>query len=214
MPELSAIIFDLDGTLVESQGHWRAAEARLCERLGGAYDPALAQTYQGMRARDVGQAIHSHFKPADLSAEACGEILRREVIKAPLVEIVTMPHADQILARVQSMFQLAIASGSPRELILKILARFGWTDYFACVVSSEEVACGKPAPDVFLEAAARLQCNPAHCLVIEDSLNGVRAAKRAGMSCFAVCTVDNPELTTLADGLYPTLGELLLDIRK
>lgn len=211
MRGVQAILFDLDGTLVESQGHWRAVEARLCERLGGAYDPVLAQSYQGKTARDVGQAIHARFKPAHPSAEACGEILRAEVIAAPLREVQAMPRAGEVLALSQGAFRLAIASGSPRELILKILARFGWTDYFACVVSSEEVARGKPDPDVFLEAAARLQCAPAHTLVIEDSLNGVLAAKRAGMRCFAVSRAANAELVALADGVFRTLGELPLD---
>jgi HAD superfamily hydrolase (TIGR01509 family) len=207
---VQAIIFDLDGTLVDSHGHWCAAEARLYNLLGGVYDTAFAQLYQGKTARDVGKAIHTQLKPAHLSAEACGEILRCEVVEAPLVEIAVMPHADEVLARAQCAFLLAIASGSPRELILKILERFGWRDAFACVVSSEEVAQGKPAPDVFLEAAARLKCDPAHILVIEDSLNGVLAAKRAGMCCFAVSRIDTKGLAALADGIFPTLGDLPL----
>jgi HAD superfamily hydrolase (TIGR01509 family) len=214
MHSVQAIIFDLDGTLVESHGHWCAAEARLYELLGGSYDTAFAQFYQGKTARDVGKAIHAHLKPAHLSAEECGEILRRGVVEAPLVEIAAMPQADEILARVRGTFRLAIASGSPRELILKILERFGWSDAFACVVSSEEVAQGKPAPDVFLEAAARLGSDPEHILVIEDSLNGVLAAKRAGMRCFAVSLAANAELATLADGVYRNLGELPFNTLK
>ena len=207
---VQAIIFDLDGTLVESNGHWCAAEARLYELLGGTYDTAFAQFYQGKTARDVGRAIHAHLQPAHLSAEACGEILRQEVISAPLREVYAMPRAGEVLARSQSAFRLAIASGSPCELILEILERFGWTHYFTCVVSSEEVEYGKPAPDVFLETAVRLKCSPAHILVIEDSPNGVLAAKRAGMRCFAVTPAENPELAALADGVFPTLGDLPL----
>ena len=207
---VQAIIFDLDGTLVESHGHWCTAEARLYELLGGVYDTAFAQFYQGKTARDVGKAIHAQLKPAHLSAEDCGEILRHDVIASPLREVYAMPRAGEVLARAQSAFRLAIASGSPRELILEILERFGWTHYFACVVSSEEVEYGKPAPDVFLEAATLLQCDPAHILVIEDSYNGVLAAKRAGMRCFAVAPAENAELAALADGVFPTLGDLPL----
>ena len=210
MNTVQAIIFDLDGTLVDSHGHWCAAEARLYDLLGGVYDTAFAQFYQGKTARDVGKAIHAHLKPVHLSAEDCGEILRREVVEEPLVVIAAMPQADEILAQVRGASRLAIASGSPRELILKILERFGWSDAFACVVSSEEVAQGKPAPDVFLEAAARLKCDPEHILVIEDSLNGVLAAKRAGMRCFAVSRIDTEGLAALADGVFPTLGDLPL----
>lgn len=209
---IQALILDLDGTLVESQGHWRAAEARLFERLGGTYDARVAQIYQGMTAFDVGQTIHAHLKPTGISASQSGAWLRTEVLDAPLEHVYAMPSADEFLIRASGLFPLAIASSSPRILILKIVEHFGWWPYLRCVVSSEEVANGKPAPDVFLEAAKRLGYAPTRCLVVEDSLNGVLAAKQAGMRCCAVNAAMPGDLATRADRIVGTLTEVLKDI--
>lgn len=206
---IAALILDLDGTLVDSQRHWRAVEARLFERLGGAYDPAVAQTYQGMTASDVGRTIHAHLRPDGISAEEAGTWLATQVAEASLADIAPMPAADAFLAQASALFPLAIASSSPASLIRRIVAHFGWAPYLGCVVSSEEVANGKPAPDVFREAARRLGYAPEECLVVEDSLNGVLAAKRAGMPCCAVGAEITGELAPHADRVVGSLAEVL-----
>jgi HAD superfamily hydrolase (TIGR01509 family) len=119
-----------------------------------------------------------------------------------------MPGADELLRRLHGLFPLAVASGSPMEGIRKAMAAEGWSGYFDLLVTSEDVERGKPAPDVFLEAAQRLEKPPEQCLVIEDSLAGLQAAHGAGMPCFVVNTDGPPELAEQAERLYASLAEI------
>jgi HAD superfamily hydrolase (TIGR01509 family) len=116
-----------------------------------------------------------------------------------------MPGAVELLCALRGSVEMAIASGSPPEAIRIVEQKFGWSEYFDVMVSSEEVAKGKPEPDVFIAAANRAGVRPENALVIEDSLHGVFAAKRAGMTCFVVPSSDNPEIAANADECFPDL---------
>jgi HAD superfamily hydrolase (TIGR01509 family) len=122
-----------------------------------------------------------------------------------------MPGADALVRALAPLYRLAVASGSPAEAIRSVLQRAGWIPLFRETVSSESVAKGKPAPDVFLAAAARLAAAPQRCLVFEDSLHGVRAARAAGMKCFVVPSLDDPRIAPLADRVFVSLADVGLD---
>ena len=206
-----ALIFDMDETLVASGSVWQRAERQLSARLGQEYDPVLAQRYKGMNALDVGSAIHAQLQPAEYSAPECGRLLRELLCAEFRGALTAMPGADMLLRRVTGHYPLAIASGSPLEAIRLVLARFQWTDFFALLVSSESVARGKPAPDVFLAAAQGLGCPAETCLVFEDSLHGVRAARAAGMHCFVVPSSADATIRLEANRCFASLAEITPD---
>ena len=121
-----------------------------------------------------------------------------------------IPGALDAVARLATSFPLGLASSSNRELIDAVLAAGGIAGLFEATVSSEEVAAGKPSPDVYLEAASRLGADPAACVAIEDSHNGIRSAKAAGMACIAIPNAHFPpgEAAAEADLLLGSIGEL------
>jgi len=202
------LIFDLDDTLVYSH-IWTPAETRLFNLLGEPFRPEVAVQYKGMNAGDVARVIYEYAQPAEYSAAECGRLLRRFLLESARGETAARPGADDLLRAVGGRFALAVASGSPVEVIRLMLERFGWLPLFSHLVSSEEVTRGKPAPDVFLETLRRAGCAPGEALVIEDSLFGVRAAKAAGLACYAVPSTDDPRIAAEADRAFPTLAEMM-----
>jgi len=183
-----AIIFDLDGLLVDSEPHWQTAENAFLEAHGHRYDPALAQRYAGLRLRDVIDIMQRECGipgdpgrlAADLLARLLGEYDRG---------LSACSGADATIRRFGTRYPLAIASSSPLDVIRFVVRKFEWGGPLAVLCSGEEVSRGKPAPDVFLLAATRLGVPPETCCVFEDSLAGVRAARAAGMRCIAVPTL-------------------------
>ena len=202
------IMFDLDDTLVASRT-WVPAETMLYARLGSPYRPDIAATYKGMNAWDVARTMHARLQPPDSSAEECGRLLRGYLLECAHLPTAPMPGADALVRALAGRATLAVASGSPLEVIRHMLHRFGWGDAFSLLVSSEEVPRGKPAPDVFLETLRRAGCPPAEALVIEDSLAGVRAARAAGVACFVAPSSDDPRIAAEADRAFPSLAEML-----
>lgn len=204
------LIFDMDDTLVASHVTWGRAERRLYRQLGQDFAPRIAELYRGCNAWDVGRIICEQVQPQGYTPRECGRMLREYLLEEFQGRAVPMSGADDLLQRVAGRYRLAVASGSPAEAIRLVLARFGWTGCFDLVVSSEEVARGKPEPDVFLETAARAGCLPREALVIEDSLNGVLAARRAGMICFAVPASDDLRIAATADRVFASLTDIAL----
>jgi HAD superfamily hydrolase (TIGR01509 family) len=144
--------------------------------------------------------------PEEISSEVVRLLLARYEAQLPLVE-----GALEAVRRLAGAFRLALASSSNREVIDSVLAAAGLTALFEATVSSEEVARGKPAPDVFLEAARRLGVDPRRCAAVEDSGNGIRAAHAAGMRVLAVPNrryPPPPEALALADAVFSSLAEL------
>ena len=205
-----AVIFDMDETLVASGSIWKRAELKLFDLIGKPYNEEVARLYKGKSAMDVGRTIYTQYHPENLTADECGRMLRQWLIEEFHGEVCPMPGADSLVKNLAGKIDMAVASGSPSEAISGVLDRFGWTDCFKAVVSSEEVEKGKPEPDVFLEAAHRLGCPPENVLVFEDSIHGVHAAKKAGMTCFVVPSTDNPAITGTADRSFSSLSEISL----
>jgi len=196
----------MDELLVSSAPEWRFAEEALLNAMGRVWTPDLAAQYKGMNSLDVARVIHETFRPAWPLAES-QRILRDTLIAKFTGNVRPMPGAVELIKRVSGRAPMAVASGSPFPVIEYAMTSLGIRDYFTQIISSEQVARGKPHPDVFLAAAEALDVAPADCLVFEDSLIGVRAAKAAGMRCFAV-NKPNEEIARAATRMFASLADI------
>lgn len=180
-------IFDMDDLLVGTADLWRSAESRLFGELGRDWNADLARTYKGMNALDVAATICTALAGGyrRLSVEQCQRIMRDVLIdafaKSPPAALPGAVETVRYFSARGRRLSLAVASGSPKSVIEQVMRRLGIFDCFGAIVSSESVPRGKPHPDVFLAAARALEVDPIHCLVYEDSLIGVRAARSANM---------------------------------
>lgn len=193
-----AVIFDLDGVLVDSEPLLFEAERVALAAYGAELTPAIKEPFIGLGGRDVLAALARRFDLdvdlAELGARKMAaylDLVSRVAGFAPTAALVRGLQADGV--------PLAIASGSTPGAIDAALGAIGLRDAFEVRVSTHDVARGKPAPDVFLLAAERLGAEPAACVVVEDAVHGVRAALAAGMRCIAIPSV--------ADPLDPTFAE-------
>ncbi len=203
---MHGIIFDMDELLVDSLHIWRAAEKRMIAAMGHAWSADLARRYKGMSVANVAATAWRILKPAE-PLEHYQRMLRAALVEEYAVaDIPPMDGAVDLVRRLQGLAPMAVASGSPMEGIERAMQRLDIRGCFDAVVSSESVARGKPAPDVFLKAAERLRAAPVHCLVFEDSLHGVHAALAAGMKVFAVPTVAPDEISRLATATFASLA--------
>jgi HAD superfamily hydrolase (TIGR01509 family) len=207
---IEAVVFDLDGVLVDSEHVWDEARKELAAERGGRWHERASRDMMGMSSLEWSRYMHDEIglrePPEEISAEVVRrleEIYRREL---PLVA-----GAREAVERLAARWPLALASSSNRELIDLVLELSGLARSFRVTVSSEEVARGKPAPDVYLEAARRLGVAPERCTAIEDSDNGIRSAKAAGMRVLAIPNPQYPpadEALALADEVLRSIAEL------
>ena len=193
-----AIIFDMDGLLVDSERIWHIAEDEVFSSRGLVYTDELRAGIVGMRMDEFMAQLRDHFgmqEPlADLTAEVNANMLR---LIPSMVQ--PQPGAPELIEFVRRRgWPVAIASSSPMAIIDAILASQGWDEIFRLRCSADDVAQGKPAPDVYLRAAQRLGVDPERCLALEDSANGARAAVAAGMTCFAVPDRSHSQAAELA----------------
>jgi HAD superfamily hydrolase (TIGR01509 family) len=182
---IEAVVFDMDGVLVDTEHLWDEVREELTEQWGGRYTPEAQQAMMGMSSHEWSRYLHEvvglREPPETINAEVVRRMLSRYEADLPVV-----PGAVEAVHRLASAgYRLALASSSNRELIDAVLRALELTELFEVTVSSEEVARGKPAPDVYLEAARRLGVEPARCAAVEDSASGIRAARAAGMRVLA-----------------------------
>jgi HAD superfamily hydrolase (TIGR01509 family) len=207
----AAVIFDLDELLIDSKPIWRAAEEKVFIAMGREYSLDVARSYKGRNSFDVAATLYRLFHPPG-SLRTYQDLMRSSLVaEYARADIIAMPGAVDLVRRLDGLVPLAVASGSPREGIDKALERMGIRPCFKTVISSESVANGKPAPDVFLKAAEILGADPAQCLVFEDSLHGVQAALAAGMKVFAVPSIGPQLIAPLATRVFGTLGDVATD---
>jgi HAD superfamily hydrolase (TIGR01509 family) len=194
---VTAVIFDMDGLLIDTERIWEAARERIAREAGGAW-PADAQArMMGMSTPEWTQWMHDELgvrlTPAQIRDQVLERLERGYRERVPL-----MPGARDAVARIAARWPLAVASSSPRRLLEVVLAETALQPHFAAFVSSEEVERGKPAPDVWLEAARRLEADPGGCVAVEDSTAGIRSAHAAGL---AVVVVPDAKFPPAADAL-------------
>ena len=210
MTRIDAVVFDLDGVLVQTEELWDDVRERLTRERGGRYDAEAQRAMMGMSSLEWSQYMSEELgvpePPEAISAEVVRRMEARYRERLPLVE-----GAREAVERLAARWPLGLASSSNRPLIDAVLELAGLTERFAATVSSEEVPRGKPAPDVYLEAAARLGADPAGCAAIEDSHTGIRSARAAEMRVIAIPNAAFPpgeEALADADVVLASLDEL------
>jgi HAD superfamily hydrolase (TIGR01509 family) len=179
------VVLDLDGLLIDSEQVWDDVRETLARERGGRYDEVAQRAMMGMSSLEWSAYMHDRVGLAE-SPEEINRIVVEQMLERYHAGPPWIPGALDAVHRLAGAFTLGLASSSNRELIDAVLEAGAITDLFQATVSSEEVARGKPAPDVYVEAARRRGADPADCVAVEDSHSGIRSAKAAGMACIAV----------------------------
>ena len=207
---VDAVVFDLDGVIVDSEQVWDDVRETYTREHGGTYTDRATRDMMGMSAlewsRYMAEELGVPGTPDEINAAVVERMLERYGSAPPLI-----PGAVEAVRRVAAQWPLAIASSSNPELIEVVVRVSGLADVFETAVSSQEVPRGKPAPDVYLEAARRLGVDAARCAAVEDSHNGIRSARAAGMRVVAVPNPHFPpddEALAEADVVLRSIDEL------
>lgn len=191
-----AVVFDLDGVLIDSEQVWDTVRREVVAAADGRWEPDSTERMQGMSTREWSAYLVSLGVPGPPSAVAqrvIDTMAERYGDRPPL-----LPGAVEAVRAIAAVLPAGLASSSPRRLIDIVLTATGLAPAFAVTMSTEEVARGKPSPDVYLGVAARLGVTPAACVAVEDSSNGIRSAATAGMR---VVAVPNPHYPPAPDAL-------------
>jgi beta-phosphoglucomutase len=204
-----AVLWDIDGVLIDSAEQHRKSWQQLAEENGFAYSDERFWATFGRRNADVIPRMFGGRYPPDTVARL-GE--RKEELYRRLLaaEAEPLPGAIELLSALHAAgYRQALGSSAPRENIALVIRLLGIGSYLDGSVSGEEVAEGKPAPDIYLAAAKQVRVPPSHCLVIEDAVAGIEAAHAASMRCLAVRRRGVPDAAglELADHLVTTLAE-------
>lgn len=207
---VEAVIFDMDGVIVDTEQVWDEVRERLVGDWGGRYSSEAQRAMMGMSSVEWSSYMHDALglpqSPEEINAEVVSRMLERYRTELPLID-----GAVAVVRLLVLSVPLALASSSNRPLIDAVLATAEIADCFTVTVSSEEVARGKPSPAVYLEAARRLGVEPGRCAAVEDSANGIRAAAAAGMHVVAYPNRHFPpdaEALALAEVVLRELHEL------
>ena len=186
-----AVIFDLDGVLVDSERLWNDAKEAFTRAAGGRWRDDAPHAMIGMSSPQWSAYIRD-----ELGVERAAEEINTQVVarmeRLYRERLPLLPGAVETVRALQARWPLGLASSANREIIDLVLELSGLLDAFRATVSSEEVGRGKPAPDVYLEGARRLGIDPDRCVAIEDSASGIRSADAAGMAVIAVPNPDYP----------------------
>jgi beta-phosphoglucomutase len=206
--ETKAIIFDMDGTLVDSEPmHLRAYE-QLAERFGGTYTESDNREFLGRKDSDVCRALVARLN-INLTPDQV-VTLKEQLMVELLSDATPRPGVLDVLEKAHELaIPMAVASSATMQTIELVVDILKIRHYFKNLTSGDEVAHGKPAPDIFLLASQRLNVKPEDCLAIEDTFNGIKAAKAAGMVCLAIpCEATRHQDHSQADVQMTSLEQL------
>ena len=210
---IEAVIFDLDGVLLDSESAWLEVKREFTEEAGGHWKESAQWDMLGMSSIEWSRYMHDELRvpvpPEEISRQVADRLAQRYRERLPL-----LPGAVESVRALAAEWPLGLASSSNRDVIDLALSLAGIADCFGATVSSEEVSGGKPAPEVYLAAASKLGVDPAGCAAIEDSTNGIRSAHAAGIAVIAVPNRDFPpesEALGLANEVLDALTELTPD---
>jgi HAD superfamily hydrolase (TIGR01549 family) len=183
---LEAVIFDMDGVLIDSEPFHLVVNEKIFENLGISLSEDEYHSYIGTTHKDMWSTIKKRHNlpqsvPELVNMQVSGNI---DYIKNEEIEPIKIKGVTDLLSKIaRENIKIGIASSSPTEVIELVINKLRISGYFSAITGGEEITKGKPAPDIFLKAANRLNAKPPNCLVVEDSKNGVLAAKAAGMKC-------------------------------
>jgi HAD superfamily hydrolase (TIGR01509 family) len=203
----AAVIFDLDGVLIDSERAWESARRNLALRAGGRWADDAQARMMGMSSPEWTRWMHDELG-VELEPDQIFEAVTEELSAAYRDRLPLLPGAAAAVERLAGRWPLAMASSSSRILIDLVLELGDLARHFKASVSSEEVDRGKPAPDVYLEAARKLAVEPAACVAIEDSTNGIRAGAAAGMKVIAIPERDFPPSPEALEEAAAEIGSL------
>lgn len=182
--DFRAFIFDCDGTLADNMPLHFRAWTRAMQDFGGSYPEGLFYEWGGVPTADVVRRLNAKF---GLSMDVDEVVLRKEHYYREMIpQVEAVHHVVDLVREHHGEKPMAVASGGHRDLVERTLHALGIHDMFDAVIAAEDYRRGKPHPDPFLTAAARLNVAPAHCLVFEDTATGAEAARAAGMACVLV----------------------------
>jgi HAD superfamily hydrolase (TIGR01509 family) len=209
-----AVVFDLDGVLVDSEHVWDEIREQLARERGGRWHEGAQRAMMGMSSPEWSRYMHDEIGLAEAPEEINAEVVRR--LEGRYREALPLlGGAAEAVERLASRWPLGLASSSNRSIIDLVLGLSGLAPLFQATVSSEEVTAGKPAPDVYLEAARRLGVDARRCAAIEDSHNGIRSAKAAGMRVIATPNPRYPpgdDALAEADVVLESIRELTVEV--
>ena len=212
---INAVIFDMDGVMIDSEPLWEKTERILLARRSIDYSPDYRDKIVGLNQRDSGRLLVDTF---DLD-ETVEDIINERISILTSIyeeELELIPALVPLLEQLaREGYRLAVASSSPLRVVTFVLDMFSLYDHFLTVVSGDSVGNGKPHPDIYLHTAEMLGVAPAECVAIEDSINGLRSAKGAGMYCIAIPDKRlTPDQFESADVILDNLRELTLETIK
>jgi len=210
---IEAVVFDLDGVLLDSEEIWDRAREELARERGGRWHEQAQRDMMGMSSTEWSRYMADVIGLPEPPEEINREVVHR-LTELYREELPAIPGAREAVERLAARWPLGLASSSNRELIDLVLELLGVEHLFTATVSSEEVARGKPAPDVYLEAARRLGVDPTRAAAVEDSHNGILSANAAGMRVIAIPNAHFPpdeDALAEADVVLDSLAELTVD---
>ncbi len=202
---MGLVIFDMDGVLVDSEQVWDQARRDVVDAHGGTWKDSATRDMLGMSSKEWSVYVVEELG-AQLSPEQVNDAVVEAMLRGYEAHLPLLPGAREAIERLGARHTLGLASSSNRPVIDVVLETMGVTDRFAATVSSEEVARGKPAPDVYLEVMRRLGSSEGYA--IEDSENGIKSAHAAGLRVIAIPNPHFPppdEALALADEILPDL---------
>ena len=211
---IKAVIFDMDGVLVDSEVYWDRSRVEFARDRGKAWTDEYQRLAMGRSTIGWAGVMQEKLTLAESIDEIIAEMKAR-VIDHYQARMPTRPGALESVAHMKEHFRIGLASGSPTEIIKAVLRITGLDQIFEVMIYGDEVPRGKPAPDIYLEALKALDVTPAVSLGIEDSANGLRSLKAAGMFAVAAPSPDFPlpdDVLALADAHITTLEDFNLDL--
>lgn len=209
---LEAVLFDMDGVIIDSEPLWTEAEIQFLARRSLSYSPQLKAVLMGRDSREAVGILIEYYNLSESVDDVIEE--RNELVAGLFRELLQpIPYALDLVKSVRhSGVKTSMGSSSPKRLIELVMDKFSIAGLFDLVLSGDQVARGKPAPDIYLTAARELGVIPDNCLVIEDAPNGVASAKAAGMRCLAISTSTNAAELAMADKVVRSFAEVDLQL--
>lgn len=207
---IRAVVFDLDGVLIDSEHLWDQARREVVAQLGGHWRDGATREMQGMSSREWSRYLHDELGVPE-ATDRITDLVVEKLLVSYQQSLPLLPGALEAVRRIGSRWPLGLASSANRVVIDNVIAMAGFRDLFRVTVSSEEVPHGKPAPDVYLEAARRLGVPAPDCAAVEDSANGIRSAVAARMKVVAIPNREFPpplEVLVSADVVIDDLSGL------